>query len=506
MADERKETPTEPEKEQEQEQKPTPDEQAEDATDNAHEEQETPEKDASDSTVQLEQLQQENASLRAQLNAAKVNAVCLAQAQKLGIDAATAPYVVKLTDLTCAVDTKGAVNEDEVAKAMQKVLDALPILKNTTKNNGECPPVETMLEVENEGAYCCDSYTEVLKSLLKVQSLSEDARNLLMQFCLMPLTGIHKKRFAKWTGQVRELQGLIRLGWIQEDSDGILSMNGLVKDMVAEQLHPTTEKCKKMLSSMVIDSKQAQNPNASELIQCMGSVMQTLQGLDKTTLEYVSAFMEFIQRNGVNVRQMLLDELQKEDGNTTEKRIGVLFLEVQQLMMECTVAQMSNTSVTFGDKGNALLEELQSLMAVLDKSVVACLTAPCYMLIGIATMSRDVVSLIRLIRMKDSMIEASEGHLPSYVGDVLALYGVLDSLYERPELTAVFKELLETKLKDSVKHEDSEEYIASLRQLRSVAENVSQYDSFIAYQEEMTRLARTIPMLYSVFRRADIAG
>lgn len=79
--------------------------------------------------TQLTQSQQANQQLQIQ-NAATLQAV------KAGITADTVPYVLKLADFSSAMGTDGKVSEDEVKKAIEKVLEDVPALKPNTESSG----------------------------------------------------------------------------------------------------------------------------------------------------------------------------------------------------------------------------------------------------------------------------------------------------------------------------------------------------------------------------------
>lgn len=79
--------------------------------------------------TQLTQSQQANQQLQIQ-NAATLQAV------KEGIAADTVPYVLKLADFSNAMGTDGKVSEDEVKKAIEKVLEDVPALKPNTESSG----------------------------------------------------------------------------------------------------------------------------------------------------------------------------------------------------------------------------------------------------------------------------------------------------------------------------------------------------------------------------------
>lgn len=75
-------------------------------------------------------------ALQAQLNSitkayteSQINNQATLEAMSLGLDAKTIPYVIKLADMSNAVDAEGKVNAEEVKKALAKVLEDVPALK-----------------------------------------------------------------------------------------------------------------------------------------------------------------------------------------------------------------------------------------------------------------------------------------------------------------------------------------------------------------------------------------
>lgn len=85
--------------------------------------------DVSGMQTQIAQSQQANQQLQIQ-NAATLQAI------KAGIAADTVPYVLKLADFSSAMGTDGKVSEDEVKKAIEKVLEDVPALKPNTESSG----------------------------------------------------------------------------------------------------------------------------------------------------------------------------------------------------------------------------------------------------------------------------------------------------------------------------------------------------------------------------------
>ena len=75
-------------------------------------------------------MQEENAALKAQVMENALNNKAMALALDMGVDRATAPYLVKMADLKGAVNDAGDVDESKVKTAFETVLKDVPALKN----------------------------------------------------------------------------------------------------------------------------------------------------------------------------------------------------------------------------------------------------------------------------------------------------------------------------------------------------------------------------------------
>lgn len=75
------------------------------------------------------QLQQENQQLKAQMLRSQLEAEAMAQAGSLNVAPETVPYLIRLADLSGAVDGKGSISKDAVNAALNQVLEDIPALK-----------------------------------------------------------------------------------------------------------------------------------------------------------------------------------------------------------------------------------------------------------------------------------------------------------------------------------------------------------------------------------------
>ncbi|MGN1030093.1 MAG: hypothetical protein ACI4PQ_00655, partial [Butyricicoccaceae bacterium] len=91
-------------------------------------------------TPDVDALQQENQSLKAQILQSRLNAEAMSQAAALNVAPGTVPYLIKLADFSGAVDDKGNINAEAVTDALNQVLTDVPALKQqTTTTKGFVP-------------------------------------------------------------------------------------------------------------------------------------------------------------------------------------------------------------------------------------------------------------------------------------------------------------------------------------------------------------------------------
>lgn len=74
-------------------------------------------------------LEAENAQLKAQMLENRLQTEAMRQAGTLGVAAETLPYLLRLADLSGAVDDKGEISTEAVTEALNKVLTDIPALK-----------------------------------------------------------------------------------------------------------------------------------------------------------------------------------------------------------------------------------------------------------------------------------------------------------------------------------------------------------------------------------------
>lgn len=117
------------------------------------------EKEASQNNLNL---QNENATLKAQVLKMQIENVANQCALEIGVDAKTIPYLIKMADLSTAIDEKGEVSKDAVTTALTKVLEDLPQLKSQNIQNKGF----TKIGAENNGSQ--PNTNDVLKNIFGV--------------------------------------------------------------------------------------------------------------------------------------------------------------------------------------------------------------------------------------------------------------------------------------------------------------------------------------------------
>ncbi|SEA05833.1 hypothetical protein SAMN04515656_10337 [Eubacterium aggregans] len=88
---------------------------------------------AQESAAHQSQVENELEQLKAQVTQAKINESCYTLASELNVDMKNIPYVVKLADFKDVVDEQGAVKDDALKAAINKVLEDIPALKNSAE-------------------------------------------------------------------------------------------------------------------------------------------------------------------------------------------------------------------------------------------------------------------------------------------------------------------------------------------------------------------------------------
>lgn len=92
-------------------------------------------------TEAMSALEAENTKLKAQMLESRLQTEAMSQAGTLGVAAETMPYLLRLADLSGAVNDKGEISAEAVTEALNQVLTDIPALKQTKEQARGFVPV-----------------------------------------------------------------------------------------------------------------------------------------------------------------------------------------------------------------------------------------------------------------------------------------------------------------------------------------------------------------------------
>ena len=125
-------------------------------------------------------------------------------------------------------------------------------LRDYIIENGLSFPNEIKIRTVKDGKRLRKPFFELLKGLYALQDLTQEQQNTLMNLACIPPFGMQKREFLAWSRtSIDAMCDLICLGWIQEEEDNRIVIQGLVREMVIEMLHPTVASCRSMIRTIL---------------------------------------------------------------------------------------------------------------------------------------------------------------------------------------------------------------------------------------------------------------
>ena len=82
-----------------------------------------------------EEMRKENEMLKAQIRQSTINAKAMDVGLDMGVDKNAVVYLVKMADLSKAINEKGEVSEEAIKNAFEQVLKDVPALKASVNSN-----------------------------------------------------------------------------------------------------------------------------------------------------------------------------------------------------------------------------------------------------------------------------------------------------------------------------------------------------------------------------------
>ena len=88
-----------------------------------------------ESEPNVDEIQKQNTELLEELNSTRVQNAATLETFKMGIKEESVPYLLKLLDLSDAIDDDGKVNQDAVKKSIEDVVKAVPGFASTKEED-----------------------------------------------------------------------------------------------------------------------------------------------------------------------------------------------------------------------------------------------------------------------------------------------------------------------------------------------------------------------------------
>ena len=338
-------------------------------------------------------------------------------------------------------------------------------------------PSEMLLEEEDEGCYQYLPMEAILERLFQYTDLSEQQLETLRLCTMIPLTGVQKARFARWIGHRREIQHLIRTGWIQEEGDGVLSMNMLARAVIGAHLKSTVENSKSLLDGLDRECKRGSAKDSMELAYCIAGVFEQLSGLDGAAVPYLISYTQFLHRIHSGVIIDFQEALPEELRNGTRGEAVAITLDCISHLVERTSTQVGQMQPTEDCGIKELLDRIEQLVPQCDEKDAAWLRVSCALLLGTGTISSDHGVLFDLLELMKTLESGYPLHTRDDQADYFGLLSGLMVVADEKDRTEQFLELCQWKLEDAGQNWDSEIYQEKLERLAELGREMEQKTS-----------------------------
>lgn len=365
---------------------------------------------------------------------------------------------------------------------------------------------EYPVEVKRDGKYQYDSVKELLGSVIEIQNLREHEQNLLGNFTLMPMTGVNKAWFGKWTGQIRTLQNLIRLGWIQEDRNATLKMNTIVWEVVSEKMRPDLESCGHMLTQMIKESEKCPAARVEEMMLCIQSAVSQIWNKDADFLNYLKPLLSFVGQKCCNLVQEAIRQIPEQKKETTIGRVFIMLLKVLHLLgekfLQISKSEELGSDLHYQEQAQLLCEEMEAFAAENDRDTATLLLVPCVFLAVVVLIEKRIDLLITLVHLKKKIfLQYVILTVQNFDIDYLLLSGMSSIIYEKEEYKEVFLELVDEILQKSIQNGGSQKHIKRLEDLKNATEKGVGFEDAFDYQKSIYESIAAIPWIACLFRR-----
>ena len=184
----------------------------------------------------------------------------------------TYPATIKIEEISSMAELKKVffanykgdeVEEDderieELIEAVNRHTYTIELIAQHMENSGQTTD-EMLNELKKEGIMSLNesvsgtqaAYENLLK-MFKIFSLTDEEKKILTYLSLMPIDGVKKSDFKKWTSlsSLAKVNSLEERGWIVKNTGGI-ALHPIVRDVVRHECKPTEEDCKEFLDNFL---------------------------------------------------------------------------------------------------------------------------------------------------------------------------------------------------------------------------------------------------------------
>ena len=138
------------------------------------------------------------------------------------------------------------------------------------------------------------STTPPSPSLFSLSVLSDEQLSIMRYLSLIPITGINKRLFARWTGEtsMNTINILIELGLIKEKALNQICLHPMIREITTIDTVPSVTNCKEMLEyihSNILIMHGLDVPYSNVLFE---TILNIIEVINKNDLSYYLRFLE----------------------------------------------------------------------------------------------------------------------------------------------------------------------------------------------------------------------
>lgn len=173
------------------------------------------------------------------------------------------------------------------------MLTPLELLKKLEEESINLTSADT-IGIKKDGVVQKDSYYGHIRTLFSLSVLSDEQLSIMRYLSLIPITGINKRLFARWTGEtsMNAINSLIELGLIKEKALNQICLHPMIREITTIDTVPSVTNCKEMLEyihSNILIMHGLDVPYSNVLFE---TILNIIEVINKNDLSYYLRFLE----------------------------------------------------------------------------------------------------------------------------------------------------------------------------------------------------------------------